>query len=147
MYKIILQNTHYMPVTFSFFYSHIHSIWKFLGQDLNTNHLCWSCSNPRSFNPLHWAREWTCTSNETWATAFGFLTQCTTALIPASYLLFLKIYIIPFCPLKTKTSLYSCYTNKMFGAWIVQQLVNSKFRIRIYFPQKFTLLKTTLHSF
>ena len=37
---------------------------------------------PRSFNPLHWAWDWTCTSAVTQATAVRFLTHCTTAGTP-----------------------------------------------------------------
>ena len=63
-----------------FFYSCTNGIWKFLGQGLNTSHswdvLC-SCCNTRSFNPLPWAGEQTCTSAVTWATAVRFLTQRT----------------------------------------------------------------------
>ena len=40
----------------------------FLGQGLNLSHnchLCHSCSNSRSFNPLGWAGDWTLTATET----------------------------------------------------------------------------------
>ena len=63
---------------FFFFYSHTRGIWKFLGQGLNPSWSCdllHSCSNARSFNPLHWTKDVTHTSAVTWATAVGSLTH------------------------------------------------------------------------
>ena len=62
-------------------------IWKFPGQVLNPSRSCNldpSCSNARSFNPLHPARDQTHTSAVTWAAAVRFLTYCTTAGTPRS---------------------------------------------------------------
>ena len=39
-------------------------------------------SAAQSFNPLHWARDWTCTSTVTQAAAVKFLTHCTTVGTP-----------------------------------------------------------------
>ena len=66
-----------------FFYlsdGHNHRIWKFLGQGMNLScgcDLCISCSNARSFNPLH------CFGRATWAAAVRFLTHCTTVGTPS----------------------------------------------------------------
>ena len=47
------------------------------GQGLNLSRSCdlcrHSCGSTRSFNPLHWAGEWTCVSAMIWATAVRFL--------------------------------------------------------------------------
>ena len=54
-------------------------IWRFLGQELKLSHscdLCHSCSNARSFNPLHTAGDLTATSAATQAAAVRFLTHC-----------------------------------------------------------------------
>ena len=65
---------------FLFFNGHTHgAIWKFLGQGLNLRH---SCSNTRSFRPLHLARNQTHSSTVTQAAAVGFLIHCTTAGTP-----------------------------------------------------------------
>ena len=37
---------------------------------------------PDPFNPLSWARDWTCTSTVTQIAAVGVLTQCATAGTP-----------------------------------------------------------------
>ena len=78
---------------YSFFFNgHTHSIWKFLSKGLNLSHscdLCHSFSNTRSFNPLHWARDWTHASTVTWAAAVGFLTHCAT--LGNSFFFFWKI--------------------------------------------------------
>ena len=50
-------------------------IWKLPGQRLDQScscDLCHSCSNAGSFNPLHQARDWTCTSTATRATIVTF---------------------------------------------------------------------------
>ena len=47
-----------------------------------------SYGNTSSFNPLHWARDWTCTSAVAWATAVRFLTYCATVETPLSSHLF-----------------------------------------------------------
>ena len=50
-------------------------------QGLNLSHsvdLHRSCGNARSFNPLRWAGDWTCTSAAAWAAVLGFLTRCAT---------------------------------------------------------------------
>ena len=65
-----------------YFNGHTCGIWKFQGEGLNTSHsckLCHSCSDTKSFNPLHQAREWTHASAVTQATAVWYLTHCTTA--------------------------------------------------------------------
>ena len=48
----------FMYISF-FFNVCTYGIWKFLGQGPNPSH---SCSSARSFNPLCWARDWTCSS-------------------------------------------------------------------------------------
>ena len=76
---------------FFFFYGHIHGIWKFLGQGLNLSQSCdlhCSCSKARSVNPLHWARDQTHTSAETWAAAVRFSIHCTMVETPLSILFF-----------------------------------------------------------
>ena len=78
-----------------FFYGCIHSVQKFPSQGLNQSHSCnqsCSCSNARCFNPLHWARNQTCTSAATQAIAVGFLTHCTTAGTPTYLFIHLFIY-------------------------------------------------------
>ena len=62
-----------------FFNGHNGGIWKLLGQRLNPSH---SCCNTGSFNPLHQARDQTCASIVTQASAVGFLTHCTTVGTP-----------------------------------------------------------------
>ena len=75
-----------------------HSIWKFLGHGLNPSNswdLCCSCSNIRSFNPLHQGRDWTHAPAVTEAAAVWFLTHCTTAGTPKpSELLFIHFLIL-----------------------------------------------------
>ena len=63
-----------------------HSTRKLLDQGSNPRYSCdphHSCSNTRSFNPLHQARGGTCTSTGTQATAVRFSTHCTTAGAPS----------------------------------------------------------------
>ena len=65
-----------------------HSIWKFPGQGLNlscSSNRC--CGNAGSFNPLHWARVWTCASVETRAAAIRFLAHGATDGTPSSKIL------------------------------------------------------------
>ena len=57
-------------------------MWKFLGQGLNPSHsygLCCSCGNARSFNPLYWTGDWTCTSALIKVAAVQLLIHCATA--------------------------------------------------------------------
>ena len=61
------------------FYGLIHSIWKFLGQELNPSHSCSVACSAKSFSPLHWAGDWTHTSTATQATAVRLLTPCAMA--------------------------------------------------------------------
>ena len=59
-----------------YFYGHIHSIWKLLGQGLNPRHSCYlhhSCGNAGSFNPLHGAGDRTRTSTVSQASAVRLL--------------------------------------------------------------------------
>ena len=59
----------------------LHSgMWKFPGQD----QLC-SCSSAKASNPLHLARDRTCTSSVTWASAVRFLIPSTAAEIPLCF--------------------------------------------------------------
>ena len=44
---------------------------------------------PKSFNPLCWARDWTCAFVATWAIAVRFLTYCATLGTPDAYFLHL----------------------------------------------------------
>ena len=63
------------------FFSYTWGLWKFLGQGLSLSHcchLCHRCNITRSFNSLHWAKDWTHTSAVTQATVVRFLTHCTT---------------------------------------------------------------------
>ena len=69
------------------FHGCTHSIWKFLGQELNRNcicRLCCSCGNAGSFNPLCWAGDWTHLSAATLAATVRFFTHCTTVGTPVS---------------------------------------------------------------
>ena len=66
-------------------YGRTRDIWKFLGQGLNPSRSCeqrHSCDSTGAFKPLCWARDWTCTSTVTQATAVRFLTHCTMGGIP-----------------------------------------------------------------
>lgn len=65
----------FMQNTLTRFMSLTHSTWKFLSQGLNLSD---SCSIAVSFNPLCWAKDGTCASEATPATAVRFLTYCTT---------------------------------------------------------------------
>ena len=77
----------YVIFVFVFFFFFLMAAPKFLGQGLNMgctydlHHSC-SCSNVRSFNPLHQAKDWTRTSTAIQAAAVGFLTHCTAAGTP-----------------------------------------------------------------
>lgn len=71
------------------FYGCIYGIWKFLCQGLIPSHSCnlhHSCSNTGFFNPLSWAREQTHASAATQNTAVRFLTLCTKAGTPMTFL-------------------------------------------------------------
>ena len=71
----------FLPSFLPFFYGCSHGIWKFPSQGSNPSgscDLCLSCGHTGCFNPLCWAKDWTCTSSVTWATAVGFLTHCIT---------------------------------------------------------------------
>lgn len=72
----VLNKTHFL--VHILFDGHIRSIWKFLGYRLNLGCTCdlhSSCSNPRSFNPLLWARDWIYNSVATQAVVVGFWTH------------------------------------------------------------------------
>ena len=76
-----------MMMTIIFFNGHTSSIWNFPGQGLNSSHsydlYCHSGSTG-SFNPLLWARDPTCTSEATQATAVRFFFSLFQA-EPAAY--------------------------------------------------------------
>lgn len=68
-----------------YLYGHTQGIWEILGQGLNLR--CrfdpqQSCSNSRSFKPLHWAGGGTCASTVTPVAVVRFLTNYTTAGMP-----------------------------------------------------------------
>ena len=68
------------------FHGCTHSIWKILGQGLNPSHHCnlhHSYSNSRFSNPLNQARDQTCASTMTPATAIRFLTYYTRVETPS----------------------------------------------------------------
>ena len=58
-------------------------------QGLNLSH-SFSCGNAESFNPLRRAKDRTCTSTATQATAVGFLIHCARAETPKKVVFFLK---------------------------------------------------------
>ena len=77
-----------------FIWPHLQHIWKFLGQGLNPScscHLCHSCSNTRSFNPLCQAGDQTHASAANQAAVVGFLAHWTTAETPKSLVLNVNI--------------------------------------------------------
>ena len=73
IYQVIRQHR-FLFVCLFVFNGWTHNICMFPGQGLNLS----SCSNARSFNPLHWARDPTWAFTEPWAAAIEFLTHCTT---------------------------------------------------------------------
>ena len=84
----------FYPYFLKKFHGHTCGKCKFSGQGLNVKHswnLCCSGSNTRSFNPLHWAKDWTHTSAATQATAVGFLTHCAMAGTPELSYLFIYL--------------------------------------------------------
>ena len=68
---------------FFFFHGYTCGIWISLGQGLNWS---LSCSNTRSFNPLHQTRDWTGASVATQVDAVRFLTHSTTEGTPLGIL-------------------------------------------------------------
>ena len=60
---------------FFIFNGHACSIWKSLHQGMNPSH---SYGKARSFNPLHWTRDWIHAFPTTRSTVVHFLTHCTT---------------------------------------------------------------------
>ena len=62
-------------VSLSLFNSCTHSLWKFLNLSHSYN-LHGSFSNAGSFNPLHWARDGTCTATATQAIAVSLNPLC-----------------------------------------------------------------------
>ena len=88
------QNWDYYTINSIFFNGHICSVWKFLGQGLNPSCSCDlgpSCSNARTFNPLHRAGDQTRTSAATQVAVVGFLTHCITVGTPGSSFFFFNV--------------------------------------------------------
>ena len=88
------------------FYDCTHGLRKFLVRGLN---LSYSCDNAWSFNPLQWVGDWTTTSTETWATAVGFLTHCTTAGTPIICVFKILLWFLWVCFVSSSFFSYHIY--------------------------------------